>query len=116
MKGKKGLIIVIFLGILLAAFPLYGKALGEVLWGTSGESTITGTVTSKGVDYIKVEGTTIYVKGTWYYNGTSLSSEELLGRISIGETLTVHYFENPRWGYVADEIVFEDGSRAVREE
>lgn len=116
MRGKKGLWIAIFLGIVLAAFPLYGKAIGEVVWGSSGVNTITGTVAEKGIDYVKIDGHTIYVKGDWLYNGTIMSSEEILGRIDVGDTLTIHYWENPRWGYIADEIVFEDGSRAIKEE
>lgn len=53
---------VIFVGILLAAFPLYGRAIGYVIWEKE-----------KGEDYIKIDDTIIHVSGEWKYNGTVIS-------------------------------------------
>ncbi|NPA75321.1 MAG: hypothetical protein GXO25_04490 [Euryarchaeota archaeon] len=115
-KGNKGLWIAIIFAILLASFPLYGRALGDALFGPENTHTMTGTVKEKGSDYIVLSSTKIYLKGDWQYNGTTYTSEELIAHISVGERLTVEYTENPRWGAMAEKITFPDGSTAVKEE
>jgi len=116
MKERRRLWVVIFLGLILATFPLYGEAIGELVWGNPAESIISGKVVDKGEDYIKIEGYVIYLKGEWLYNGSIVTSEEILEKINLGDSITVHYWRNPKWGYIADEIVFEDGTKAIKEE
>lgn len=41
---------------------------------------------------------------------------EMAEKISMDDILTVHYWKNPRWGHVAEEMVFKDGSKAIEEE
>ncbi len=115
-KGNKGLWIAVLFAILLASFPLYGRALGEVLFGPENGHVLTGKVSGVGTDYIVISSTKIYLKGNWQYNGTQCTSEELVRMISPGETLTVEYTDNPRWGAIAEKITFPDGSVAVKEE
>jgi hypothetical protein len=114
-KRNRGLWIAIILGVLLAAFPFYGKALGDMIWGDTGEHIIKGVVNEKGYEYVVIDDTKIYVKGDWNYRGSTFTSQELLERIDIGDELEIKYWNNPKWGPIAEEIVFEDGSKAIRE-
>jgi hypothetical protein len=118
VSGKKNskLWIVIVLGILLVAYPLYGKAIGDAIFGTrEGKKVISGTVEKIGSDYLVVNGVTIHLKGSWVYKGQTYTPEELLSIIHPGEHLKIEYTENPRWGAMAEKIIFDNGSEAVKE-
>lgn len=121
-KSNKGLYMAIIIGMVLAAYPIYGYPISSALWtnGTgllSSETTkvITGNVVSVGSDYIVVNGETIIFKGYWDYNGKTLYYTAILALVHVGDRVKITYTENQKWGKLATEIVLADGSVATKE-
>ncbi len=130
---KKGLAIAIVLGLLLAAYPIYGEELGASLWktgtpdyGTDAETyTVSGTVEDISMEYsggyISLKTTdgkvfTLVVKGEWTVGNKTMEYSDLLHYyMDIGDNIGVEYIENPRWGPMAEQIVLQDGSTAYKE-
>jgi len=123
---RVGLAIAIFLGVVVALFPLYSERLGDVLWTIpedAGEEeevySIEGVVESvdPGAGTLVVEGEEILFKGYWVPEGEGENDTvyytELLSMIEPGTEVTVYYAESGRWGKMAEELVV-NGVRWVK--
>ena len=123
---KLGLAVSIVIGVLVAAFPLYADHLAGYIWSlpAGGEEggeeayTLQGVVEEVNINesYIVVDSHRLWVTGTWQApDGSEITSEQLLARLSPGMRVTVEYTRWGRWGYRLVQITIEDtGERYTR--
>jgi len=124
MSVKPGMVAAIVVAVAVATFPLYASLFTPILWKAGAEEggwrggrseageelVVTGIV--KAVDpqrgVLVVDGREVVVRGEWvvktWSGEKSVTAEELLSMMRVGERVSITCRESGRWGLMALEI------------